>query len=107
PAIPLMFIRPSSSVLFPSTALFRSLDNWLETGSLAGLSRTEIAFHTPPTEAEMELRADRLVLALGDPPRPAALDLAAATLNTGGHRKSTRLNSSHVKSSYAVLGLKK
>jgi hypothetical protein len=60
------------------------LDNWLETGSLAGLSRTEIAFHTPPTEAEIELRADRLVLALGDPPRPAALDLSSATLNTGG-----------------------
>src|SRR5690606_9482674 len=60
------------------------LDNWLETGNLRNLSRTEIAFHTPPTEAALELRDDRLVLALGDPPQPAALDLASAALNTGG-----------------------
>src|SRR5690606_40113782 len=41
------------------------------------------------------------------PPMAAAAELAVKEVNDSGDRKSTRLNSSHVKISYAVFCLKK
>src|SRR5690606_41279850 len=80
--------RPRCSTLFPYTTLFRSIDSCLDTISncseLGGQSRS------PPRD-----RSHGVVLHTGEP----RLDLI--------DRKSTRLNSSHVKISYAVFCLKK
>src|SRR5690606_41442054 len=79
----LMTRRPPSSTLFPYTTLFRSASSWM--------------FH------------DRVGLAVC---KTLPFDGERLFTNTakGGvlvDRKSTRLNSSHVKSSYAVFCLKK
>src|SRR3989442_7643809 len=80
-----MIRRPPRSTLFPYTTLFRSL----------GLSRCrrEATGHREPrdTRAQQELRGTQ----------PG--DVAHAEQD----RKSTRLNSSHVRISYAVFCLKK
>jgi len=60
------------------------LDNWLRVGSVKGLARVELAFGKQPSRVAIELRRGQLILALGEPPRAAALDLASAQLNTGG-----------------------
>src|SRR5690606_40346473 len=76
-----MILRPPRSTLFPYTTLFRSLcphaAQWRRAGRGA------------PAVPRVRRR---------NGPRPAA---------AGGDRKSTRLNSSHVKNSYAVFCLKK
>src|SRR3989442_9581045 len=79
-----MIRRPPRSTLFPYTTLFRS--------------------NQPVT----------MVLGdpFADPPSPAVLTnlltaLQAMRLGVGGDRKSTRLNSSHVRISYAFFSLKK
>jgi hypothetical protein len=48
---------------------------WLESGSVAGVSRLDAVLATPVRAARLELGDATLVLALGDPPQPAALDL--------------------------------
>ena len=60
-----------------------ALDNYLRLGTLRGLARREIVFGAPPAEAQIELQDHRLVMALGNPPHPAALDLVAGKLNPG------------------------
>src|SRR5690606_41469087 len=87
---------PPRSTLFPYTTLFRSL-NPLEGNfqHLLGLERAHRAefFHgiTPdPVIQLLDLLVGQPRVGLGD-----------------GDRKSTRLNSSHVKISYAVFCLKK
>src|SRR5690606_42154870 len=85
--------RPQSiAPLFPSTPLFRSV-----LGSRSKVARTSAALgrEEPGTEP-----------AAGD---EAAAAAPAVTVRSGGttDRKSTRLNSSHVKKSYAVFCLKK
>jgi hypothetical protein len=60
------------------------LDNWLEVGTFDGVGRSDVAFHNPPQAVKMELQDERLVMALGDPPKPAALDLTTTALITGG-----------------------
>jgi len=58
-------------------------DQWLETGTTAGLERREVAFYQPPPTARFELRDDQLVLALGDDAGPAALHFDTMVLNPG------------------------
>ncbi|MCC6554689.1 MAG: hypothetical protein IT372_17080, partial [Polyangiaceae bacterium] len=60
------------------------LMGWLETGSLAGAARAEIAFEAPPAEVKIDLADGALVMALGPEGLPAALDLGTLELNTGG-----------------------
>src|SRR5690349_22962435 len=76
-----MIRPPPRSTLFPYTTLFRS--------------------------AQID-DADRIAARAGDvgPPR-VRVDGYPLRLDTGGDRKSTRLNSSHVEISYAVFCLKK
>src|SRR5690606_41411283 len=87
--------RPPRSTLFPYTTLFRS-------GSVVGV-RIE------PFRSPVEERAHG-----GDPPGlvgdehvGAFGEHGVADFQLPGDRKSTRLNSSHVKISYAVFCLKK
>src|SRR3989442_6267173 len=79
-----MIRRPPRSTLFPYTTLFRS---WAPVGQIC------------PTGAHLQgafLFLAHLCLPSSGPPTGAARD-----------RKSTRLNSSHVRISYAVFCLKK
>src|SRR3989442_4674451 len=86
-----MIRRPPRSTLFPYTTLFRSdrltedeLDSWI----FSATSGT-----------------DQWIL-IGGPPCQA-YSVAGRSRNKGKDRKSTRLNSSHVRISYAVFCLKK
>src|SRR5436305_1808935 len=82
-----MIRQPSRSTLFPYTTLFRSLlEGALEAG---GVDLVGMAFH--PHQPLGQLVQARAV----------AADVAQQD------RKSTRLNSSHVRISYAVFCLKK
>src|SRR3989442_12743201 len=90
----LMIRRPPRSTLFPYTTLFRSAAGHRRAGS--GAERRVEAVHVEADEhlgrqARRDLVRDRL-------PRLARLS---------ADRKSTRLNSSHVRISYAVFCLKK
>ena len=80
-------------------------DNWLREGSVSALERTDLVFEPAPTEIEIELRDRLLVMALGDPPHPAALDLDSASLNLGGRSLSAELwtTTTHTRSSRQLL----
>src|SRR5207302_7225279 len=79
----LMIRRPPRSTLFPYTTLFRSLYTFSVGGNIVGAS-----------EAGVNVNGIKVAnFMLTSPPRV--------------DRKSTRLNSSHVKISYAVFCLKK
>src|SRR5690606_40027605 len=81
-----MVRRPPSSTLFPYTTLFRS-------GLADGVEQAEVGHR---------------VGAGGGAPLPAAVVRRQVAINqVPQDRKSTRLNSSHVKISYAVFCLKK
>src|SRR3989442_6311306 len=80
----LMIRRPPRSTLFPYTTLFRSHD--LERKGLHGHEHRRL-FRIAQCSAE----------------RP----ISVAGAENQGDRKSTRLNSSHVRISYAVFCLKK
>src|SRR3989442_10744092 len=82
----LMIRRPPRSTLFPYTTLFRSRRHAPSAGELGGRSH--------------QLSSGRAHLALGD-----AFDDRDRFCRRD--RKSTRLNSSHVRISYAVFCLKK
>src|SRR5436309_7810023 len=84
-----MIGRPPRSTLFPYTTLFRSAGGEQRTRVVARQRRA----HSDP-------RADDVV-----PGR--RVELAAEGAASSTDRKSTRLNSSHVKISYAVFCLKK
>src|SRR5436309_11930006 len=81
-----MLRRPPRSTLFPYTTLFRSVT--LVISDVVGDDLSVIA--SGPTVADASTFRD-----------------AAKSLQHVEDRKSTRLNSSHVKSSYAVFCLKK
>src|SRR3989442_11684577 len=84
-----MIRRPPRSTLFPYTTLFRSTSS----------SSTSGVLESPPICAT--LSAVRTVA-------PATVRTADNVAQMGGEdRKSTRLNSSHVRISYAVFCLKK
>src|SRR2546422_4104291 len=84
-----MIRRPPRSTLFPYTTLFRSIQRTREFGIRLSVGATQ---------------TDVLRLVLG---RAAALIGAGTCLGLAGDRESTRLNSSHRYSSYAVFCLKK
>src|SRR5690606_40751509 len=89
--------RPPSSTLFPYTTLFRSIGIVVERRVAGGVV---VADHGLPVDRlilldhQIEERVDRVL--------PSLLGELGER-----DRKSTRLNSSHVKTSYAVFCLKK
>src|SRR5437773_8403118 len=87
----LMSPPPSRSSLFPYTTLFRSHNV------------REIA-HSHAGAINLTLTSDKLVEIVGRAQRD---HLKVACFVTGVDRKSTRLNSSHITTSYAVFCLKK
>src|SRR5690606_41534131 len=91
----LMLRRPPSSTLFPYTTLFRS--------------DQRVAGAAPYIETEALLQGTRRQPAIvrGVVPEDEAQVSVFAQKMVQGDRKSTRLNSSHVKISYAVFCLKK
>src|SRR3989442_7810252 len=96
-----MIRRPPRSTLFPYTTLFRSIPTHQPYGGVV-----------PELASREHLRAIVPVVrkALADAAKTyQSIDAVAVTQGPGlaGDRKSTRLNSSHVRISYAVLCLKK
>src|SRR3712207_6900484 len=94
-----MIRRPPRSTLFPYTTLFRSDDALL----FASTVRDLLAKECPPEVV-------RAAWAPGAPAVPAELWGRLSGMGVLGalaDRKSTRLNSSHANSSYAVFCLKK
>src|SRR3989442_3000329 len=87
-----MIRRPPRSTLFPYTTLFRSIPKTMDND----VQGTEycVGFSTAITRAKELITRQRTTL--GSHERIGVLD-----------RKSTRLNSSHVRISYAVFCLKK
>src|SRR5690606_39350588 len=92
--------RPPCSTLFPYTTLFRS---W-EALQLAGI--TEAADLPAASLSHGGKRKLEVALAVVGRPKVLLLDEPTAGMSAED-RKSTRLNSSHVKISYAVFCLKK
>src|SRR5690606_41212181 len=97
-------LPPPTSTPFPSTTLFRSRDAGLEALTTRQCRRIERAAtwflaRSPRAAATRHIRFDLVVVA------PLRLPIHIA--NAWTDRKSTRLNSSHVKISYAVFCLKK
>src|SRR5690606_41344749 len=88
---------PPSTTLLPYTTLFRS--SYMTSDTLAGQLLETIPEHVAITRVASgytwKLTEDCMIRTL-NPPKERELD-----------RKSTRLNSSHVKTSYAVFCLKK
>src|SRR5690606_39698019 len=99
----LMFRLPSSSTLFPYTTLFRSipmytsvLEEWTECKGKLELLHPGVNWNSP----------QQIAVLLYDTLSFSELkDHKGVVVRTD--RKSTRLNSSHVKISYAVFCLKK
>src|SRR3989442_5447355 len=80
-----MIRRPPRSTLFPYTTLFRSPDGrWLAAGGMLRVGLWDLHREAP-----------------------FAIASEAEYADPTGDRKSTRLNSSHVRISYAVFCLKK
>src|SRR5690606_40693910 len=98
----LLTLRLPRSTLFPYTTLFRS-DMWLTLGirPLSGTRARGCRGGSLPALTETET-AGRLV-----PTRPVGQLPFLRRRGQREDRKSTRLNSSHVKISYAVFCLKK
>src|SRR5207302_11515708 len=102
-----MSTRPRTSTLFPYTTLFRSIQD--ESAVAAYLA------DTPAYLAGRNLTADERAALLGGDyatlfrlgVHPFLLWAFTRAVLPNGDRKSTRLNSSHVKISYAVFCLKK
>src|SRR5690554_7321755 len=91
-----MIRPPPRSTLFPYTTLFRSLlEGFFEPRDIhiVDTQRLTVSVH-----GEEQLR----MLELASPAHPIKVNL-----KINGDRKSTRLNSSHVRISYAVFCLKK
>src|SRR5436309_4970563 len=86
-----MIRQPTSSTLFPYTTLFRSL----------GLVADVVVVGCAAGGEEAIAMTDELA------PDVVVMDLAMQLVGHREDRKSTRLNSSHVKISYAVFCLKK
>src|SRR5690554_7713385 len=91
-----MIRRPPRSTLFPYTTLFRSED--------------EAAFYGPKLDIQarnVHGKEDTIITVQIDFALPERFDLAYVDRDGVKDRKSTRLNSSHVRISYAVFCLKK
>src|SRR5690606_39456952 len=99
--------RPRTSALFPYTTLFRSAHKGGDGGGAAQhrIAGVELLGHLFRLDRVLGKTRAAHLLPLG-----GAVPLAVHTLNIYARlvdRKSTRLNSSHVKISYAVFCLKK
>src|SRR5436309_9781109 len=98
-----MIRLPPRSTLFPYTTLFRShgIDKFLNNG----FTRAVLNELRKPPASNKLTDFTTLILAIG----VFLLSASSAFATTKGlrDRKSTRLNSSHVKISYAVFCLKK
>src|SRR5256885_11179584 len=102
-----MIRRPRRSTLFPYTTLFRSFFMAVSTagkggGRLAGKNNARAARSAGAGGAGARLTSRGAAGNVAHPPATAAL----SRLNKHAHRsdpKSTRLNSSHLVISYAVL----
>src|SRR5688572_30994963 len=93
-----MMRRPPRSTLFPYTTLFRSsvLPVLVETrAGYQNLCRLLTRAHLRAAKGESKVRWDELP------------EFASGLVALTGDRKSTRLNSSHSQTSYAVCCLKK
>src|SRR3712207_8441700 len=96
-----MIRRPPRSTLFPYTTLFRSLDE----REMQYLYRDGDAFHFMDTDTFEQLHIGSE--ALGDSVNYLVPDAIINAEFYGADRKSTRLNSSHANTSYAVFFLRK
>src|SRR5690554_7136628 len=95
-----MIRRPPRSTLFPYTTLFRS--------DISGQKQALDLLHLERRKSLSLLDAVQEAVVLTDEQgRVQYLNPAATSLFAMGDRKSTRLNSSHVRISYAVFCLKK
>src|SRR5690554_7327498 len=95
-----MIHRPPKSTLFPYTTLFRSEELYKE---LLGVSSHEL-YHTWNVKS---IRPEEMVPYDFKQENYSELGYIAEGVTTYIDRKSTRLNSSHVRISYAVFCLKK
>src|SRR3989442_6737992 len=91
-----MIRRPPRSTLFPYTTLFRSR---LRHGRRTGRARLRLR--------HAELGRDRVVHCAGEHPLAVNDTISSKLSVSKPDRKSTRLNSSHVRISYAVFCLQK
>src|SRR3989442_10907980 len=99
-----MIRRPPRSTLFPYTTLFRS--QLAELRSRADKARGQARRHLKRLERRTRVTVGRTVRVLEPKVRQAVVE-AKVIARGVGNRKSTRLNSSHVRISYAVFCLKK
>src|SRR5690554_7272014 len=100
----LMIRRPPRSTLFPYTTLFRSADI---SGDFSP-SEDAIFYTLNVLKTKEKLPEVTVFLQCTSPlTTPEDIDGAVNQLLKGVDRKSTRLNSSHVRISYAVFCLKK
>src|SRR5690606_41764046 len=95
----LLFLRPPTSTLFPYTTLFRSP---LAFNQPSGAVVDETYLMSPGTAVSNPAASFRALLTIY-----TTVQAEPTGTVTVRDRKSTRLNSSHVKISYAVFCLKK
>src|SRR2546430_12461209 len=102
-----MIRRPPRPTLFPSTPLFRSGAGPPDAQEYAGeLGGFVLARSAVDRMSARRGDTDWLAAAWADPrTRVLVLDNARALVRFGEDRKSTRLNSSHSQTSYAVFCL--
>src|SRR5690606_41680161 len=103
----LVFLHPRRSTLLPYTTLFRSSGVWiwavvqgLAQGGLFSLALTIVLLRSPDSHVASHMSS--MSQSVGYIPAAMA-PLGIGLLHQWTDRKSTRLNSSHVKSSYAVF----
>src|SRR5690554_7765297 len=99
-----MILRPPRSPLFPYTTLFRSIDG-SEIIASTVIGPLFLHAESVPHGGPEDLIISNVVHAYRDPKHRCQGDQIFADMAVD--RKSTRLNSSHVRISYAVFCLKK
>src|SRR5690606_39621940 len=95
-----------SPPLFPYTTLFRSQPTFAPVVRKARLDRAALIHEHEVVglrRKTLERQIGRGCIAGGRSGRALAVDIGVVTLEAETDRKSTRLNSSHVKISYAVF----